>query len=190
MISTEYRFGNVELQEMIQSVVNREEFDEFRDLREYPPVLRVGEVFYSSKEVFADSVKKKLGGSPVKLAKAPDWVRCITAAEDSPGVEFVILVDTAVLAGYSREAQESQFHRVLSYLKLQGKIDNDSGEWVIKTENGRPIYKMEMPEALSPDTIRRYGVHDHASAELANAMAEAALGQKMIDWEPRIADDS
>jgi|GEM_PF-5984227 len=188
-MATDYRFENPELQKKVQDLVSNKDFEEFEDLREYPPCLKIGTVFYSSDAAFADAVKKKLGGSPVDIKKAPDWARCITATEDKDGVEFVILVDEAILAGYSDEAQEAQFHRVLSYLKLQGKVDKETGTWAPTTENGRPVYKIEKPDPMSAQTIRRYGAMDPASAEVANAVAEAARGQKMIDWEPKIPKD-
>jgi len=191
---SEFRFdgeyeGNRAIKGRIQALVSRKDYEEFEDLREYPPALAVGSVFYSSKEAFADAVKKKLGGCPVVIKKVPDWARCMLATEDKPGAEFVILVDEAILAGYSEESQNGQFHRVLSYLKLQGKVDKETGNWAPTTDNGRPVYKIETPEAMCAQTLRRFGAFDPASAAVANAIAEAVKGQKMIDWEAKVREE-
>ena len=188
-MATEYRFDSEEVKaicDRVQALVSRKDYEEFADLREYPPAMKVGVVFYSSKECFADAVKKKLGGCPVTIRKVPDWARCMLRTDEKPGAEFVILVDEAILAGYSEEAQEGQFHRVLSYLKLQGKVDKETGNWAPTTDNGRPVYKIETPDAMSPLTLRRYGAFDPASAAVASAIAEASRGQKLIDWVPKI----
>ena len=188
-MATDYRWDNEALKKRVQDIVSRKEYDEFADLREYPPAMNVGTVFYSSKEAFADAVKKKLGGQPVSIKKASDWVQSLTRTEDKPGVEFVILVDEAILAGYSKEAQVGLFHRVLSFLKLQGKVDKDTGEWSPTTDNGRPIYKIDKPEAQSKDTIRRFGAIDAGSAEFVSAAQDTARGQTRIKWEAEIPAD-
>ncbi len=69
-MATEYRFDSRDTQKMIQGIVDRKGFTEFEDLREHPPVMSVGTVFYPSDAAFADAVKKKLGGCPVDIKKA------------------------------------------------------------------------------------------------------------------------
>ncbi len=187
-MTTEYRFDNSALKQRVQTLVDNAEFTEFDDLREYPPVMDVGAVFYPSDAAFADAVKKKLGKNPVEIKKCPDWARCLSG-KDGLAVEFVILVDEAVLAGYSENAQDGCFHRVLSFLSIQGKVDPESGSWSVKTENGRPIYKIERPEVQSKDTLRRYGAIDPDTAAMVMAI-EASKGQGMMNFqEPQIPDD-
>ena len=187
---TEFKWSNPDLAKRIQALVDNPKFTEFNDLREYPPVVRVGTVDYPSDEAFEEAVKKKLGENPVTIKKAPDWVRSITG-DKGPGVEFVILADEAILAGYSPKAQDGAFHRVLAFLELQGKVDKDTGSWSPKTDNGRPVWKIERPAAQSSSTIKRFGPIDLDSANVVKASIESGKGQGVLDegWMPKVPAD-
>jgi len=196
----DYRWGSDELQSLMESVIEDDTLP-LDDLREHPLHIRIGSIFYADDDAFDQASRKKQGGKPVRIRLTDNWVRSLTGGnglmkgqnDNATGVECVILVDPAIFDTYPEHAQRGHIFNVLSWLRLEKKEDEE-GNLVAKTKDGRPVWKINKPPVVSAITTRHFGAIDAASAAVLAAGMEAGEKQLLMAelWtpsEPKGVDD-